>query len=244
MLVKDRYKLGKLSPKIDPRTIRYSAIRRDIRIDVPETCHWETKISDWGVMGNSDYGNCVIATAGHCLLDWRANDLNDLVRITDSAVIALSEEMGALDGYYILDRNKYWQKEGMWGNKLDAFASIDSKNFDIIKEVVFAFGCADIGLAMPAAWSYSDIWDVGSGRSYKPYSWGGHSVPIVGYDVDYVYVITWGCVQRITWEALAYYCDEAYCLLNRCWTNEDSIAPSIIDLTSLSELLQQVRSDD
>lgn len=53
-------------------------------------------------MENDNYGNCVIATAGHALLNWRANELNDLQRITDAAVIDLSRTMGALQGYNIL----------------------------------------------------------------------------------------------------------------------------------------------
>jgi hypothetical protein len=34
---------------------------------------------------------------------------------------------------------------------------------------------------------------------------GGHCVPIVGYDATYLYCVTWGAVQKITYAAFAKY---------------------------------------
>jgi len=236
--------LGKLPAKIDPRTIRYSAIRR---IDVPTSpicVYWQTPIGDWGVMGNDKYGNCVIATAGHMLLSWRANELGDLSRITDEKVIELSRQMGATDGYYIIDRLKYWRNTGMWGDQILAFAAIDPQIVEQVKEAINIFGGVDIGLALPDAWQNDQIWDIGNGRSYKPYTWGGHSVPLVGYDDNYVYCVTWGEIQKITWAALSYYCDEAYAVLDKNWYCKDNVTPSLVDQTKLDALLKAIASDD
>lgn len=38
-------------------------------------------------------------------------------------------------------------------------------------------------------------------------------IPAIGYDSGYVYVVTWGKLQKMTW--VAKYCDEAVVYLSR-----------------------------
>ncbi len=105
--------LGKLPARRDSRTLNLrDYIQRNFP-DPPAARHWETGISDWGVMGNNTHGNCVIVTAAHMRLTWRMNELDDSRRISDREVIELSRTMGALNGYVILDRLKWWRKKGM-----------------------------------------------------------------------------------------------------------------------------------
>jgi hypothetical protein len=184
-------------------------------------------------MGNDRYGNCVIVTAAHMILCWRANELDDTKRIADSAVVELSRDMGALNGYNILERLKYWRRVSMWADRLAAFAAVDPADPVAIRHAINLFGGADIGLNMPAAWRSSDVWDAGKGFHYRPNSWGGHSVPLVGYDAAGVYAVTWGRIQPITWAGINAYCDEAYALIDPNWTAFDGIAPSGLDLDRL-----------
>lgn len=232
--------LGKLPARRDARTLNLLDYIQSHFSNPPAARHWETGISDFGVMGNDRYGNCVIVTAGHMRLTWRANELDDTARISDADVVALSQTMGALNGYAILDRLKYWRKTGMWGNKLWAFMELDQRSENLIKIAVDSFGAADIGLMMPAAWKSSEIWRTGTGPNYRPNSWGGHSVPVVGYDELYCYVITWGEIQRITWDAIGMYSDEAYATINPDWLAADALTPSGFDLAKLHADLQTV----
>ena len=229
--------LGRLPSAIDPRTLQLSNyLRTDLEIasePVPTGRRWDTKISDWGVMGNDTYGNCTIVTAAHALLCWRTNELDATQRITDSAVIELSRTMGAINGFSILERLKWWRKRGMWGDRLWAFAAVNPTNIDLIRLTINTFGCADIGLNLPRAWQSANLWDVGGGRAYEPGSWGGHSVPLVGYDEKFVYAVSWGSIVPMTWKAIPVYCDEAYALIDPNWIAADSIAPSGVDLTAL-----------
>lgn len=236
-------KLGRLPSPFDPRTL-YMAdyVGRDFP-EPPDKRLWQLPISTWGVMGNSTYGNCVIVTAAHAIMAWRANELGDTRPITDTAVIELSREMGALDGFNILERLKYWRRVGMWSDKLWAYAAINPADPMQVKIAVNTFGCADIGVNMPRAWKSSDHWNVGKGSAYRPGTWGGHSVPVVGYDPDFLYVVTWGEIVRMSWDALATYCDEGYALIDQNWLAGDAETPSGFDLPRLHAELTLLSMD-
>jgi hypothetical protein len=234
--------LGRLPSRHDPRTLRLANFRRGPLLPFPTTSHWDTKITDWGVMGNDTLGNCVIATAAHAILTWRANELDDTRRITDGAVIELSDDMGALNGYNILDRLKYWRKEGMWSNKLWAFAMIDATNPDQLKEVINTFGVADIGINLPNAWRDADEWKTGRGPYFRPGSWGSHSVPFVGYDEQHAYAVSWGRIFPITWEAIPAYVDEAYALIDPSWLEKDAVTPCGYNLPEIATELYALQA--
>lgn len=232
--------LGRVPSIRDPDTI---PLRRLLAADIqppPPERLWQTPISDWGVMGNNQYGNCVIVTAAHMLLTWRANELQDATRLTDSAVIDLSRSMRALNGYSILDRLKYWRKTGMWGDYLWAFAYVPHRDQEQVKIAINHLGGLDIGINLPAAWRGADEWTTGSGPRFRPNSWGPHSVPLVGYNQTHVFAATWGEVIPCTWDALAYYCDEGYALIDPNWIARDSISPSGIDLNALHAALCEI----
>ena len=74
----------------------------------------------------------------------------------------------------------------------------------------------------------------------SPQVWGGHSVPIVGYDEKQLYVVTWGAIQPMTWAALAKYSDEAYADLDPNWYATDGRTPTGLDLTALQADLAAV----
>lgn len=175
------------------------------------------------------------------LLNWAANASRNKTPITDSAIIALSRDMGALHGYNILDRLKYWRRSSMFGNFLWAFAAVDLTNVEAVKSAVNAFGGLDIGVNLPSAWQDSDVWDIGSGRGYRPGSWGGHSVPIVGYDENYLFVSTWGEIVPMTWAALPVFCDEGYALIDPTWLANGAVTPSNYDLETLHRDLKALQ---
>jgi hypothetical protein len=148
--------------------------------------------------------------------------------------------MAALEGYSILERLKYWRKNGMWANTLWAFLSVVPSYPDTVRTAINSFGDLDIGVNLPNAWRDADIWDTGSGRLYRPNSWGPHSVPLVGYDRQHVFAVSWGTVIPLTWAALTTFCDEAYALIDPDWIAGDSLTPSHFDLSQLHADLQTI----
>ena len=225
---------GRLPSKHDDRTLRLAQFKTARQLAHPTVRLWQTPVHDWGVMGNHQYGNCVIATAAHAKLSIRANELADTRRISDAAVIDLSRQMGALMGYNILDRLKYWRNTGMWASKIWAFAATNPKNHSESQDVINTFGWLDIGINLPYAWKNASVWDVGNGRNYAGGSWGGHSIPAVGYDEKYYYVVTWGEVLRLTYAAMERYVDETYAVIDPDWLAKDATTPAGYDLPAIA----------
>ena len=64
------------------------------------------------------------------------------------------------------------------------------------------------------------------GRPSQPGSWGGHCVPLSGYDANKIWCVTWGALQPMTWQFLSTYCDEAYVLLSQEWMEASGVSPS------------------
>jgi hypothetical protein len=234
--------LGRTPYRPDSRTLRLANYRKPKLNQIPAQRYWHKSITDWGVMGNDTLGNCVIVTPAHAILVWRANELDDTRRIADAAVIELSRQMGATNGYNILDRLKYWRKESMWSNRLWAFAAIDPDDIVQIKDTINTFGVADIGINLPIAWQGAPEWTTGAGRSYRPGSWGGHSVPLAGYDEDFVYAVSWGKIIPMTWDALPEYCDEAYALIDALWIARDAVTPCGYDLQAIRAELNALQA--
>jgi hypothetical protein len=235
-----RLKLGKLPSKRDPRTLKLASFTTAALPPPPPTSRRDDGLTDWGIMGNNDYGNCVICTAAHAIMAWYHATRGIMAKIPDNKVIALSRTMGAINGYSILERNKYWRTAGMWTNKIRAFAQIDTNDLTTLRTAINYFGCADIGLALPAAWQDDDPWDCGIGPQFRPYTWGGHSVPLVGYDANYFYCATWGRTQRITPCAIKTYCDEAFALIDPAWICESGQTLDGLNLEALDAALAAV----
>lgn len=226
-------KLGRIPSRKDPRTLRVESFLIHDELEPPEAARWATDVTQWNVQGNDQYGNCVIVTAAHAIQSWRAAATRRLEPLTNDEVINLSRTMGALDGYMILDRLKWWRNKTMWANRLWAYLEFSAADLRRHKLSIFAAGLSDIGLAMPAGWQTQEVWGTGTGRNWRPGSWGYHSVPVIGYDPQYFYLVTWGKLQRMTHAALAEYCDEAWLLINPEWLANAGEAPNNLDLAAI-----------
>jgi len=225
--------LGRTASPFDNRTLNLRRYTTAKVADPPVDRLWQQPVNDWGVMGNDRHGNCTTVTAAHIILAWRANELNDTKRISDNAVIELAREIGGLNGFSILERLRLWRKRQFWATALWAFVDVNPQDQREVAIAINSFGAADVGVNLPNAWRSADVWDTGEGAAYRPGSWGSHSVPLVGYNANYVYAVTWGEVVAMTWAAVERYCDEAYALLSPDWLAQDSASPSGFDLCQL-----------
>lgn len=252
MKIKRSFHLGKKTPKVDPRTLLLANyLRYEVLPPAPTKVDWGAKVKKWDMLANDRVGDCTCAAAGHLILDWTANDAPRPIRPTDrqilaaySAITGYNPRTGANDnGAYALDVLNYWRKSGIARRKILAYVALEPGNFSHMRDALFLFGGCYLGLNLPASAQDQKVWSVPPGGAVgqaAPGSWGGHAVPVVGYDARGLTAVTWGDTQRMTWGFLQTYCDEAYAILSGDWTGKDRMAPSGVDLVSLRKDLNAV----
>jgi hypothetical protein len=173
------------------------------------------------------------------LMSWTANDGVEFVP-TDYQILCAYSNITGYDitnglndnGAVELDVLKYWRNKGIAGKKILAFVKLEEKSFDHLKTAGYLFGGVYIGVSLPVEAQNQKVWDVTPGE--VPGSWGGHAVPVIGYNSVGPVVVTWGESKQMTWAAYLAWCDEAYAVLSGDWTGIDGMAPCGFDFAQLA----------
>jgi hypothetical protein len=94
-------------------------------------------------------------------------------------------------------------------HKVAAYLAITPGNQEELRQAVYLFSAVGIGIEFPASamvqFNEGKAWTVVSGAKIE----GGHYIPALGYDHDYVYIVTWGKLIQMAWGFFTKYCDEA-----------------------------------
>lgn len=244
-------KLGKGAVKVDRRTLKLGSYLTSALPPAPQETNLTAKITNLGVMLNDTLGDCTCAAVGHTIQQWTAESGTQII-LSDSIIESLYEAVGGYvkgdpttdNGAVELDVLNYWKKNKVAGHTLAAYVSVNPHKIEEVKNAVYYFGNAYIGVQLPISAQDQDIWDVvpddGKGDS-EPGSWGGHAIIVCAYDVNYLYVITWGAIKKVTYAWFNMYCDEAYALLSSDWLNPTSgKSPEGFDLATLQADLKSV----
>jgi hypothetical protein len=179
------------------------------------------------------------------LMAWTSSDATEFVP-TDAQILSAYSEITGYDpktgmndnGAVELDVLKYWRNKGIAGKKILAYVKIEEKNFNQLKTSGWLFGGVYIGVSLPVEAQNQKIWDVTPGET--PGSWGGHAVPVVGYNAQGPVVVTWGESKQMTWAAYLAWCDEAYAILSGDWTGPDNLTPNGFDMVQLVSDLKEL----
>jgi hypothetical protein len=249
------YKLGKLPPKHDSRTLQFGAYFRQGLVAPPPSKSWTAKIpaNGWGMMHNDTYGDCTCAAAGHIIMEWSANTGKEFV-VPDPDVLAFYNHFahGNADaGANMLDVLNYWRKQGMDKHKIIAFAALEQKNDMQVKDAVNLFGACYIGVALPdfavapgkdpltIPWVVPSSGPVGQAA---PNQNNGHCIPAVGYDERNIYIVTWGQLKAMSWQFYNAYAEESFAVLGQDWFNAQlgGKAPNGFDLAALQADLKEI----
>lgn len=223
-------KLGKLPARKDAVKFKLSSYGAQLPKPPTKVKHLDL-LSDWqGVMGNDQLGDCVCAEAGHGTIFYNALAKTQVVITTDNVIQMYSAVAGYVPGDSSTDNGTDMQVAASWRRKtgiadkagkrhqIAAYLALSSKGATLeeqVKQSIYYFGAAGIGFEFPAyamdQFNQGKSWHIQSANSGID---GGHDVLAVAYDSTYLYVVTWGRVQKMTWGFLKKYTDEALAYLS------------------------------
>jgi hypothetical protein len=245
------YKLGKQPMRHDTRTLMLANYLPATAIAPPPASEdWTKEVKTWPMMLNDNLGDCTCACAGHMIEEWTTY-VGKAFTPTDKEVLKAYEAVSGYtpsnpnsdQGAAVLDVLNYWRKTGVGRHKILAYAALEPKNHDQVRDSVMLFGNCYLGVQLPLSAQNQTVWSVPPGGAVghgAVGSWGGHAIPVVAYDVRGITVVTWGALKRMTWSFLDTYCDEAYAVLSHDWINKQGVSPGSFDLASLQQDLQAI----
>lgn len=226
-------RLGKMPARHDPRTFDYAKYRTGLAT-APLQADWSTGVP-FAMLSNDKYGDCVEAGYAHQVQIWGDKAGNTFVP-TDAEVLSAYTAITGFNpndpstdkGTDILTAMGYWQKTGLGGQKITAYAKVAPTNLEQVREAIAWYGGAYIGVQLPTS-AQSQVgkeWTVTTGPDAVVGSWGGHCIPLCAYDQNTVTCVTWGALQPMTWEFFTTYCDEAFVMLATDWISATGQSPS------------------
>lgn len=243
------YKLGKQPARYDKRTLLfedYAQIPAVLPV-IPVKHEWSAKMTDIGMMKNDRCGDCAIATFGHLIQLWTANNNNQII-VSDDDVLKMYSDISGYDpvtgyndnGCVVIDVLNYARKTGLAGHKIGAYVSVSPYNLSHIKAACYLFGGVYLGVALPNSAQGQNRWSMPTrGQDGRRGSWGGHAIPISDLYADYSNVITWGELLQMDWDFFSTYCDEAYAIISPDFVVNDK-TPIGFDMAELQKDLKIV----
>jgi hypothetical protein len=223
-------KFGRRIPKVPPRAFKFSRyLDMEGLPAAPATSDYTAKAlpSLRDIMGNDEYGDCVLACGGH-LVGVATGNAGDLYHSTLAQVLAQYTAIAGFDpkrpetdtGVNIIDALNYWNTKGFTnGTKSLGHLSIDATYKTQLKAAMWLFENLIFGVALPN--TYVDPFPGADGFIWKPGTPNpnqGHCFLGVGHNDTGIKIDTWALFGTFTYEAIAELCvhqagGEVYVLL-------------------------------
>ena len=175
------------------------------------------KVAEWGMDGNDTYGDCGVAGLNHGLMSAAAVTGETETFPDDEQIVDyyLGYTGGQDNGVVLSAYLAYVKKTGFFGHTVAAYAPVAVQDIPTLQFAVSAYDFAYTGItvteAMQEAFQQGEPWTLDVLDS--PIA-GGHCVPIVGYDSNYLTVVTWGGTQQIAYSAWHYIASEAWAVIS------------------------------
>jgi hypothetical protein len=244
---------GKRPPKFHPSTLLFSKYLLSDAAPLPTAPPvkgWEYAVPDdvWAasMLGNDSVGDCAEACALHKIMGDSANNGAPITFTTQDALDLYSaitdydpNDPSTDQGTAYTDLFDYWQKTGIKGDKILAWASVNFNNPAELNAAIFYFGAALVGIQVTQG--MMDQFNAGQpwNGPFSGSTLGGHAVPIFGFGSQGRTVITWAKRQQtdLTFPSIM---DECYVVISQSWLNAQGAAPSGLDLTALESDISQL----
>jgi hypothetical protein len=219
--------LGKNSAVHDRRTVAFSHYLAPVPSPPPTTVGYYSAVADWPMYDNDKWADCTAAAAGHMVQNWTANAGRPITP-ADGDIDAMYEHFVGNPpppdaGCAMLDVLRYWRATGLGTDRITAFAALSLRSHPQLQRAVYMFGSAYLGVELPdfacqPGQMLTTPWVVpvsGPVGDAAPNPQNGHCIPVVGYDGDNVYVVTWGELKTMSWSFYDAYTDEAFAVLSK-----------------------------
>jgi hypothetical protein len=185
-------------------------------------------ITEWGMLANDRYGDCVWAGAAHETMLYN-KEAGGTVAFTDANVLA---DYAAVTGFNpgdlatdqgtdVQDAAAYRRKTGIVDSAgkrhtIAAYLALDPGNLSHLLTAAYLFSAAGIGLSLPASAfdqaKKAEPWEVVPGSPNE----GGHYVPLIGRLAGGMLVcVSWGGQQLLTESFFQTFCDEAVAYVSK-----------------------------
>lgn len=252
-------KLGR-KPPIDfgDKAVRLSAVLKVATLpSAPAHFGHGSMFSDWGMLGNDQYGDCTCAGSDHEHMLWTGignhgansakfttdNTLSDYSAITGFDPNDPSTDQGAM----ISDVMDYRRTTGMIDengrrHKIDLGARLSggkgSFSWDEFINAVWCFKAVAVGTLVPQSameqFNAGEPWDYVPGSPIE----GGHYIPAVGSTdkTSLVTVLTWGRRQFMTKAFFEHYVDELWVPLSEEAMSAIETATHLVDWAAVKNL--------
>lgn len=180
-------------------------------------------VLDWGMLGNDQYGDCGPAGLDHGMMA-AASDTSEHEAFPDDQQVIdyyLAYTGGQDNGVVLSDYLAYVRRDGFYGHTVAGYAPVTVHDVPTLQFATWAYDFAYLGINVTQA--MMDAFDAGQPWTQETAQGevlGGHCIPAVGYDSNFLYVVTWGKVQSVAWPAWHAIAEEAWAVI----TGEDVTA--------------------
>jgi hypothetical protein len=196
----------------------------------------------WGMDGNDTYGDCGVAAINHLLMAAASavGVISGEEWPSDQQVVDyyLTYTGGQDTGVVLADFLAYVKKNPFYGHMVQAYAPVAVHDIPTLQFTVDAYTAAYTGIkvtqAMQEAFGEKRPWTL---KDLLSPVVGGHCVPVCGYDDSYLYAVTWGGVQAISYSAWHHMSDEAWAVIPKELAGGDGRG---VDLAALQADLAKI----
>lgn len=216
------YRFGKHPPRQDYRTLRLKKYFTTALAPPPASYDVLDKVctklgaNDVAALfpmdANDTLGDCTIAAVAHAITAYCGLVGTKKIMSTQAVTKLYMHLTGGIDsGLVELDVLNHWRQHAVDAEKILAFAALDIKNHEHVKQAIHLFGGVYLGFQVQR----HCLEDFNARKPWTPapLTHDGHAVYAVGYDKHGLTVLTWGSTQKATWEWWDECVDEAYAIL-------------------------------
>ena len=237
-------------PEADAPRLKLAPFLRGLEAP-PAQVDWYSEVPSWPMYLNDQIGDCTEAMVGHLIENTSAYGDGSLTYISENDVLTAYERVSGYNpadpstdqGAVLQDVYNDWRKTGVGGHMALVFAQVQHQNLLEVRQAVQHFGAVGLGLVvtdnMMADFQAGQPWRRATGQIL-----GGHAVPVVGYDAEMVYVVTWGKVQPMAWGVFVHVVEEAWVAVLPEWFDGQGHDPEGVDLHGLGDAFAELTGSE